>query len=132
MEINKLLLLHLVGFLYYFTYLDDARANTNQVVEKYLCLLSNYGSINSSSSSSSSSSVIIIIIIIIITIFLAKCTCIMNPVCTLPIYFCTSFCVLPIWRTWQCIGGTCRQGAPTSLHQGTVVANACNLCMIFR
>jgi hypothetical protein len=24
-------LLHLVGFLYYFTYIDDARSNTNQV-----------------------------------------------------------------------------------------------------
>jgi heme/copper-type cytochrome/quinol oxidase subunit 4 len=32
LEINKLLLLHLVGFLYYFTYIDDARSNTNQIV----------------------------------------------------------------------------------------------------
>ena len=31
MEINKLLLLHLIGFLYYLTYIDDARKNTNQV-----------------------------------------------------------------------------------------------------
>jgi hypothetical protein len=31
LEINKLLLLHLVGFLYYFTYIDDVRSNTNQV-----------------------------------------------------------------------------------------------------
>ena len=30
LEINKLLLLRLVGFLYYFTYIDDARSNTNQ------------------------------------------------------------------------------------------------------
>ena len=30
LEINKLLLLHLVGFLYYFTYIDDARSNTNK------------------------------------------------------------------------------------------------------
>jgi hypothetical protein len=30
LEINKLLLLHLVGFLYYFTYIVDARSNTNQ------------------------------------------------------------------------------------------------------
>ena len=30
-EINKLILLHLVGFLYYFTYIDDARSNTNQM-----------------------------------------------------------------------------------------------------
>jgi len=30
LEINKLLLLHLVGFLHYFTYTDDARSNTNQ------------------------------------------------------------------------------------------------------
>ena len=29
--INKLLLLHLVGLLYYFTYTDDARSNTNQI-----------------------------------------------------------------------------------------------------
>jgi len=29
LEINKLLLLHLIGFLYYFTYTDDARSNTN-------------------------------------------------------------------------------------------------------
>jgi hypothetical protein len=32
LEINTLLLLHLVGFLYYFTYVDDARSNTNQVL----------------------------------------------------------------------------------------------------
>jgi hypothetical protein len=31
LEINKLLLLQLVGFLYYFTYNDDAWSNTNQV-----------------------------------------------------------------------------------------------------
>ena len=31
LEINKLLLLHLVGFLFYFTYIDNARSNTNQV-----------------------------------------------------------------------------------------------------
>jgi len=31
LEINKLLLSHLVGFLYYFTYIDDERSNTNQV-----------------------------------------------------------------------------------------------------
>ena len=36
LEINKLLLLHLVGFLYYLTYIDDARLNTNQ---KYCMLL---------------------------------------------------------------------------------------------
>jgi len=30
LEINKLLLLHLVGFLYYFTYIDYARSNRNQ------------------------------------------------------------------------------------------------------
>jgi hypothetical protein len=32
----KLLLLHLVGFLYYFTYIDDARSNTNQVDIDYV------------------------------------------------------------------------------------------------
>jgi hypothetical protein len=32
LEISKLLLLHLVGFLYYFAYIDDARSNTNQAV----------------------------------------------------------------------------------------------------
>ena len=31
-----MLLLHLVGFLYYFTYIDDARSNTNQVFIKIL------------------------------------------------------------------------------------------------
>jgi len=33
LEINKLLLLHLVGFLYYFTYIDDAWSNTNQTTQ---------------------------------------------------------------------------------------------------
>ena len=32
LEINKLLLLHPVCFLYYFTYIDYARSNTNQAV----------------------------------------------------------------------------------------------------
>jgi len=31
LEINKIFIVHLVGFLYYFTYIDDARSNTNQV-----------------------------------------------------------------------------------------------------
>jgi hypothetical protein len=31
LEINKLLFLHLVGFLYYFTYINDARSITNKV-----------------------------------------------------------------------------------------------------
>jgi hypothetical protein len=34
LEINKFLLLHLFGFLYYFTYIDDARSDTNQVFIK--------------------------------------------------------------------------------------------------
>jgi hypothetical protein len=55
-------------------------------VERYLCLLSNYGSSNISSSNSSVIIIIIIIItIIIITICIAKYTCIRNPVCTLHI-----------------------------------------------
>jgi hypothetical protein len=36
LEINKLLLLHLVDFLYYFPYIDDARSNTNQVTIYHL------------------------------------------------------------------------------------------------
>jgi hypothetical protein len=39
LEINKLLLLYLVGFLYYFTYIDDARSNTNQVCLLCICAI---------------------------------------------------------------------------------------------